>query len=153
CDPSRAICYGVIKLGRDWPTGVPCLRTSDVKPLRLETTDVKHIAPEISNEYRRTLLRGDEVLVNLRGTLGGGAVVPHEVWGWNISREVALVPVAHVSSEFIAVWIASRPCQSWLTGVAKGVAYTGINIEDLRVLPVAMPSASEQQEIVRRVEG
>lgn len=153
CDPSRAICYGVIKLGAEYPDGIPCLRTSDVKPLRIDTTDVKRIAPEISKEYRRTLLRGGEVLVNVRGTLGGVAVVSSELRDWNISREVALVPIARVLPKFIAFWIASLPCQNWLTGVAKGVAYTGINIKDLRLLPVALPPLAEQQEIVRRVEA
>src|SRR6266481_3381847 len=96
CDPNRSICYGVIKLGADVPDGIPCLRTSDVKPLLIDTTSVKRIATNISDEYRRTLLRGGEVLVNVRGTLGGVALVPDLLRGWNISREVAVVPVQSV---------------------------------------------------------
>jgi type I restriction enzyme, S subunit len=153
CDPDRAICYGVIKLGATVQNGIPCLRTSDVKPLIIDTTDVKRIALDISDQYRRTLLRGGEVLVNVRGTLGGVAVVPEELRDWNISREVAVVPVLGVIPKFIALWIASLPCQNWLTGIAKGVAYTGINIKDLRLFPVSLPSIFEQQEIVRRVEA
>jgi type I restriction enzyme S subunit len=153
CDPDRSICYGVIKLGVEAQDGIPCLRTSDVKPLLIDTTSVKRIAPAISDEYGRTLLRGGEVLVNVRGTLGGVAAVPNLLRGWNISREVAVVPVQSVVPKFVAFWIASLPCQNWLTGVAKGVAYTGINIEDLRLLPVALPSLPEQEEIVRRVEN
>ncbi|MCW5547516.1 MAG: restriction endonuclease subunit S [Opitutaceae bacterium] len=153
CDPDRAICYGVIKLGSEVLDGIPCLRTSDVKPLRIDTEGVKRISADISAEYQRTLLRGGEVLVNVRGTLGGVAVVPRELHSWNVSREIAVVPVSGVDSKFIAFWIASQTCQNWLSGVAKGVAYTGINIEDLRLLPVAVPPLPEQQEIVRRVEA
>jgi type I restriction enzyme S subunit len=143
----------VIKLGPEISNGIPCLRTSDVKPLRVETSAVKRISKEVSEQYRRTLLRGGEVLVNVRGTLGGVAVVDPALRDWNISREVALIPVAKVSSHFISLWIASLPCQNWLTGVTRGVAYTGINIEDLRMLPVALPSDAEQVEIVQRVEA
>ena len=152
CDSARTICYGVIKLGAEFPNGVPCLRTSDVKPLYIDTSEVKRIAPKISDDYRRTLLCGREILVNVRGTLGGVAVVPEEFRGWNVSREIALVPVTKVVSEFVAFWIASLPSQNWLTGVAKGAAYTGINIADLRMLPVALPPIPEQHEIVRRVD-
>jgi type I restriction enzyme S subunit len=151
CDPTRSICYGVIKLGPEMPDGIPCLRTSDVKPLFIDTSDVKRIDPEISGQYQRTVLHGEEVLVNVRGTLGGVAVVPPELRQWNISREVAVVPIKGVLPSFIAFWIASTASQNWLTGVAKGAAYTGINIEDLRLLPVPLPSISEQNEIVRRV--
>jgi restriction endonuclease S subunit len=152
CDPSRSICYGVIKLGAEHPHGIPCLRTSDVKSLRIEVSKVKRISPSISNQYTRTLLRGGEVLVNVRGTLGGVAAVPGKLRGWNISREVALVPIVGAIQEFIAFWVASNTSQVWLTEKAKGVAYTGINLEDLRLLPVAVPPLSEQQEIVRRVD-
>lgn len=151
CDPARFICYGVIKLGPETPNGVPCLRTSDVKPLFINTLEVKRIEPEISEQYQRTILQGGEVLVNVRGTLGGVAVVPPELRKWNISREVAVVPVKGVLPSFIAFWIASMASQNWLTSVAKGVAYTGINIEDLRLLPIPLPSIPEQNEIVRRV--
>lgn len=152
CEESRGICYGVIKLGPEVPNGIPCLRTSDVKPLGIDVNGVKRISPEVSADYKRTLLRGGEVLVNVRGTLGGVAVVPPEINGWNISREVALVPLdSSVDAHYISFWVAAGHSQSWLSDVEKGVAYTGINLEDLRLLPVAVPSLVEQREIVRRV--
>lgn len=152
CDQSRTICYGVIKLGAEIDDGVPCLRTSDVRPLRIDSSGVKRISGDISEEFSRTVLRGGEVLVNVRGTLGGVAVVPESMRAWNISREVAMVPIVKENPDYIAFWIASLPAQNWLTSVVKGVAYSGINIEDLRKLPVALPSIEEQGEIVRRVK-
>jgi type I restriction enzyme S subunit len=154
CQPGRIITYGVIKLGADIAGGVPCLRTSDVRWLRIEEDGIKRIAPELSAEYGRTVLRGDEVLVNVRGTLGGVAAVMPHMLGWNVSREVAVVPAAPelIRPRFLALWIATNSSQRWLAGVQKGVAYTGINIEDLRALPVRVPSLNEQSEIVRRVD-
>jgi len=62
-DGNRSITYGVIKLGSRVPDGVPVLRSSDVRHLRLDLEDVKRVAPEIAGEYRRTFLKGGEVLV------------------------------------------------------------------------------------------
>jgi type I restriction enzyme S subunit len=92
--------------------------------------------------------------VNVRGTLGGVAVVPPFMSGWNVSREVAVAPVDAdlVLPQYVAYWIAATSSQQWLTGVEKGVAYTGINIEDLRKLPLDYPERDQQQEIVRRIE-
>lgn len=150
----RVITYGVIKLGDEMAGGTPCLRTSNVRWLRFELDGIKHIDPDLSAEYGRTVLRGGEVLVNVRGTLGGVAVATHSMVGWNVSREVAVVPVdqALAVPAYVSLWIASDESQRWLTGVSKGVAYTGINIEDLRTLPVTLPLKVEQTEIVRRVE-
>jgi hypothetical protein len=109
-------------------------------------------APNIvhTNTLGRTILRGGEVLVNVRGTLGGVAVVPDFMAGWNVSREVAVVPIGSLTlnPEYAAFWIGSRASQDWLSGVKKGAAYTGINIEDLRNVPVPVTSHDAQSQIV-----
>jgi type I restriction enzyme S subunit len=92
--------------------------------------------------------------LNVRGTLGGVAVAAPNMTGWNVSREVAVAPVdtAVVEPNYLAFWIGADASQRWLNRVEKGVAYTGINIEDLRKLPIEFPSVEEQREIVRRIE-
>ena len=42
--------------------------------------------------------------------------------------------------------------QQWLGGVKKGAAYVGINIEDLRMLPVSAPEMDKQLDVVRHLE-
>jgi type I restriction enzyme S subunit len=155
CDPMRAITYGVIKLGGEVLDGVPCLRTSNVRWLRIDTEGIKRIAPSLSAEFARTVLRGGEVLVNVRGTLGGVAVTTPEMVGWNISREVAVVPVepSSVNPEFLTYWIGAGVSQDWLGGVKKGAAYVGINIEDLRLLPVKVPEPAKQLDVVRHLNS
>lgn len=152
--PNRGITYGVIKLGEEVGGGVPCLRTSNVRWLRIDSACVKCIDSCISSEYSRTVLEGGEVLVNVRGTLGGVAVAGAQMRGWNVSREIAVVPVdtERFDPEFLAFYIGSEDGQRWLSRVQKGVAYTGINLEDLRSLPIKRPSLHEQKQIVRRVQ-
>ncbi|GJL68315.1 MAG: type I restriction modification enzyme protein S [Nitrospirales bacterium] len=154
CDPSRGITYGVIKLGKEVQDGVPCLRTSNVRWLRIETKGMKRIAPALSAEYSRTILRGGEILVNVRGTLGGVAVVGSEMIGWNVSREVAMVPInpSRINPIFLSYLIGSGLSQKWLGGVKKGAAYVGINLEDLRLLPVSAPKLDEQSKIVNHLD-
>lgn len=155
CANGRIITYGVIKLGDHINDGIPCLRTSNVRWLHIDTSGVKRIADSLSREYGRTILRGGEVLVNVRGTLGGVAPVPFAMAGWNVSREVAVVPIdaTLLDSNFAAYWIGTPESQRWLTNVKKGAAYTGINIEDLRNLPMPAPPLAEQTAIVETVQA
>lgn len=155
CRTGHVITYGVVKLGDEVPDGTPCLRTSNVRWLRFENDGLKHIAHELSAQYGRTVLSGEEVLVNVRGTLGGVAVTTLEMKGWNVSREIAVVPVdkGRLNPHYVALWIASDESQRWLGAMEKGVAYVGINIEDLRKLPIRLPPTDEQDEIVKRVQA
>ena len=54
-------------------------------------------------------------------------------------------------SDYLAAWIASPVSQTWLSGVKKGAAYTGINLGDLRQLPVRYPVGEQQQRMVQKL--
>lgn len=154
CESNRGITYGVIKLGEEVENGIPCLRTSNVRKRKIVTNGMKRIAGELSREYERTILNGGEVLVNVRGTLGGVSVVPEAMAGWNISREVAMVPIdtCKASADYISLWISSPMSEKWLHGNTRGAAYQGINLSDLRKLPVALPAREVQDELVLQFE-
>ncbi len=152
-DATRAITYGVVKLGDPVADGIPTLRSSNVRHLSLELEEVKRIAPRIANQYRRTFLRGGEILVTVRGTLGGVAVVPALLSGCNISREVAMLALADDSlGQVAALLIGSPPIQTWLLSHTKGITYTGINIETLKETPIPIPPRAEQERIVAEAE-
>jgi type I restriction enzyme S subunit len=154
CEPERIITYGVIKLGPNTKNGIGTLRSSDVRWLYIENDNVKCISPKIAARYSRTFLKGGEILITVRGSLGGVAVVPKEMAGCNISREVAMLPLhPELNPQFFSYAIASIWSQNWLSEVTKGVAYTGINIRDLKRLPLPVPPIAEQHEIIRRVES
>lgn len=152
-DHNREITYGVIKLGEPVDGGVPVLRSSDVRSLRIALDGVKRISPNIAANYRRTFLEGGEVVMTVRGTLGGIAVVPPVCCGFNVSREVAMVALIEPEmAHTVAIFIASSPVQRWLMSRTKGIAYTGINIETLRALPIPIPPLNEQHRIVSEVD-
>lgn len=154
CDPKRIITYGVIKLGAEVPEGIPVLRSSNVRWLHIDRNNVKHISKQIADAYSRTFIEGGEILVTVRGSLGGVAVVDSSFAGSNISREVAMIPIhAGLDPSFFCLAIASKWSQNWLSEVTKGVTYEGINIRDLKQLPLPVPPITEQREIVLQVDS
>jgi type I restriction enzyme S subunit len=152
-DEARPITYGVVKLGAATPGGVPTLRSSNVRRLRLELDYVKPISNKISAAYRRTVLEGGEVLVTVRGTLGGVIAVPSSCAGFNISREVAMIALVEPRmSPIVATFIGSAVLQNWMMRRTRGIAYTGINIATLKQLPVPLPPLEEQLRVVEAIE-
>jgi type I restriction enzyme S subunit len=151
-NPSRPISYGVIKLGPEDPTGTPVLRCSDVRFRRLDLHGMRRVAPAIEDEYQRTRLLGGEVLVSIRGTLGGCAVVPPELGGHNIAREVAMVdPNNWTSAEYLLNVISAPYFQDAISRNVRGIAYKGINLSSLAKLPIPVPPRDVQQALVSQV--
>lgn len=80
------------------------------------------------------------------------AAVPDEYRGWNVSREVVVIPAQkHFDSQCLAIFIGSLPIQNWFNRNTKGIAYTGINIETLKEAPVPLVPLEEQQKILQIV--
>ena len=153
-ESEREISYGVIKLGTQPESGgIPILRCSDVKPGLIDLSNVRTVSEAIESEYLRTRLRGGEILINIRGTLGGVASVPNSLRGYNVAREVAMIPVSsRLSSKFIVYVMLSPYFWGTIQENLRGIAYKGLNLGTLRAFPVPIPPLAEQQKIVDKVD-
>jgi len=153
-DPKRGISYGVIKLGPEpQQGGVYILRCSNVRFRRIDLNGIRKVTEELSSEYGRTILEGGEVLINVRGTLGGCAVVPEALKGFNIAREVAVVPVhSEIDSSFLLNVVAAPYFQDKVDDSLRGIAYEGLNLGPLREFLVPIPPLAEQCRIVAKVD-
>jgi type I restriction enzyme, S subunit len=153
CDADRGVPYGIVLTGDPFPGGVPTVRCGDIKEFSIDLRSLKLVHPSISAEYQRTVLAGGEVLLAIRGTVGATARAVPEMAGMNISREVAMIPVlSGLDADFLTYSLASPMMQEALGARIKGVAQAGINLSDLRALPVAVPSIHEQVALVRAVK-
>ena len=152
-DSSRGIPYGIVQTGDHDEDGIPVIRCGDVEALKISPGELKKVLPSISESYSRTLLRGGEVVLAIRGSVGNATVVPEAMKGNNISREVALIPVIDkVDARYIALVLQSPGGYRCLAEKVKGVAQKGINLSDVRRFVTPLPTLQEQQEIVRRVD-
>jgi type I restriction enzyme S subunit len=153
-DQSRGITYGVVQRGEDVEGGVPIVRITDVIAGEIDASQLRKTALEVSKQYRRTVLRGGEIVVSIRGTVGRCALVPHSLRGGNITRELALIPyLDNESTLFCLELLRSAPVQQRISGDVKGIAQRGLNLEDLRELPVIQPHREEIRAFTSRVDA
>ena len=153
-DRDRGIPYGIVKTGKSYPDGVPTVRAGDIKSFSIAHNQLKRVDPHIAARYARTTLRGGEVLIAIRGSVGETCVVTRAMEGSNLSREVALIPVSpSVSPEFLMYFLKSNRAATYISRNIKGIAQTGINLRDLRRLPCPDIDTGEQQKIAARISA
>ncbi|WP_080682650.1 restriction endonuclease subunit S [Sorangium cellulosum] len=154
CDPTRGIPYGIVLTGDPDAAGVPTVRCGDIKSFKIDISALKRVARKVADEFARTRLEGDEVLIAIRGTVGATAVATDTMKGMNISREIAMIPLLPgIEPRFVMYLLASPGGQAFLSRHIKGVAQAGINLSDLRAFPLPLPSLDEQREIVSKIEA
>jgi len=149
----RSIAYGVLQPGPDLPVGVPLVRVCDVANGRVALDQLKCIDPKISEQYRRTLLRGGEVLLTVVGTIGRTAIVPSDAAGANTARAVSVIPTSKfINAHFVEIVLRDPRMQARLTRAAHEVARKTLNLEDVRVAMIPLPPRNEQDEIVTEIQ-
>ncbi|WP_261904052.1 restriction endonuclease subunit S [Vibrio fortis] len=152
-DKSRSISYGIVQRGAECDGGVPVVRISDFTTNEFIPNKIVRCAPNISEKYTRTILSGNELVISIRGTVGRVAKVPKSAKGWNVSREVAVIPlIDRYLRLFFKCLLLSSPIQRKLIDNVRGVAQSGISLEDLRNLDVIVPDLSKVEEFYSIVE-
>jgi restriction endonuclease S subunit len=141
------ITYGVVKPGD--PGEVLFIRGGDLVGGRILDAQLRTITSAVSEQYRRTLLKGGELLICLVGQPGQVAVAPPNLAGANIARQVGLIRLrSSIDAEFISYFLQSPDGQAHLGTYTGGSVQQVINLSDLRTVNVPVPPLTEQQRIV-----
>jgi type I restriction enzyme, S subunit len=151
--PIRTISYGILMPKENVPAGIPYVRVRDIRNDQIDIAALRRTSAEIAANYRRSTLRAGDLLLAIRGSYGRLAEVPPELEGGNITQDTARIDVSPlISRRYIAAYLRGPVAQAYFKRVARGVAVKGVNIGDLRSMPVPLPPRSQQDAIAAEVE-
>ena len=73
--------------------------------------------------------------------------------GYNVAREVAVIKQCDfVDAQYIVYLLISAYFQQFMFHGLRGIAYKGLNMGTLALLPVPLPPFDEQKRIVAQLE-
>lgn len=105
------------------------------------------VSRELHQKYRRSMIRGGEVLLTLVGAnFGQVAVAPPHLEGFNCSRAVGLLPVVECP-DFVAMCLRSRFVRRYMDNWANTTAQPTFNLADVASLPIPWPPLPERLAI------
>lgn len=151
-DSACTLSYGIVQPGEEYADGLPIVRPTDMGRKIIEIQGLKRIDPALANSYRRTTLRGGDLLLCVRGTTGQISIASSDLAGANVTR--GIVPIFFeetvVSQDFGYYLMRSGFVQSQIREKTYGTALQQINIGDLRNLRMPIPPIVEQQALTTR---
>ena len=152
-EPERPVSYGVLVPGPHEPEGVPLVRVAELHPSAPPAWPAKSIGDAVASRYQRVVLRGDEVLVGVVGSIGKVGVA-HPNWeGAVVARAVARFGlVADCERPYLVSYLLAPSAQAFFREAARTMAQPTLNVGLLRQLQVPVPPLPEQKRIVARVD-
>lgn len=147
-DPARPITYGILKPGADTPGGIPYIRVVDMRPEGIVATSVRRTTRAIADEYRRSTVMPGDVLMSIRGHVGRLAIIPTELDGANITQDSCRFALREPNdAHFLIACLQSAPFQHFMRKFVKGGAVKGINLGDVKNLPIPYPPAKIRKRL------
>ncbi|MCC2191251.1 restriction endonuclease subunit S [Fusicatenibacter faecihominis] len=148
------ISYGIVQTGNDQEEGVPVFRPVDIVNRIPKLEELKRTTEEISNKYKRTILKGHEMLITVRANIADTCIVGKEFKGCNVGR--GIVPIRTQENimvlEFLKYLMDSKHLNDDIKSKAKGITLIQLNMEDLREVELIIPPIEQQKAFVKFAE-
>lgn len=146
-EAGRPITYGILKPGLSQPKGVPVIKVKDYPQGFVDESDLLLTAPAIDESYKRSRLREGDLLISIRGTVGRLAEVSKSLEGANITQDTARLSIdPRHSTSYVRLALESKGVQALIARAVTGLAVKGINIGELRKIPIPVPPSKEAEE-------
>jgi type I restriction enzyme S subunit len=154
-EPDCSLSYGIVQPGDEVAEGLHIVRPVDMNTDVVMLKGLKRIAPSLANSYARTTLKGNDILLCVRGTTGTVALAHSELAGANVTRGIVPIRFApeKISHQFGYYLLRSEPAQLQIQAKTYGTALQQINIRDLRQLTLPVPAPQDQEIIVQRLSA
>lgn len=135
-------------------TGVPALRTLNVKAGRIVLDDLVYFSEASNNgPLAKSRLRVGDLVIARTGKAGTTAIVPPDLDGANAIDLIVATPNTDVALPvYLEALLNSETGKRMVSGEARGQIQQHFNVGSLKSAPVAVPRLSLQHEFAQRVE-
>lgn len=143
--PCAPIRYGVVQIGPDTPNGVPIIPIKHIR--RINNAMLHRASPDIEAGYAGSRVKGGDVLLSVKGTIGDVGVVPTGFEG-NIAREIARIrPNPTCDADFLSFQLEADHTQRRIGSKVVGSTRLEFSIHAVRDFLIALPPLPEQRKI------
>jgi type I restriction enzyme S subunit len=130
------------------PTGIPFLRSQNVRPFQFDPSELKFISPEFHAKLKKSSLKPGDVVVTRSGAnVGQCCIIPAYLADANCSDLVIFRPSGKINSRFLMYVLNSDWGRATISGGVVGAAQHHFNISTAKKLSIQLPPIGVQRRI------
>jgi len=127
--------------------GVPFLRSLNVEPFGINTSDLKFVSTDFHQRIKKSALRPGDVVIVRTGKPGTCAVIPEWLNDANCSDLVIARCGAEIRPRFLCYWINSAAAHH-ISSHLVGAVQQHFNVGAAKKMLVATPSLFAQDQVI-----
>lgn len=132
-------------------SGVPFLRSQNVRENRFDPEGLLHIPHEFHEELSKSKLKSGDIVVVRSGAVGTACVIPETIPEANCSDLVIIQGPTGLVPAYGA-YALNSVARKHIEAGKVGIALTHFNTKSVAELPVPLPPLAEQRRIVAEVD-
>jgi type I restriction enzyme S subunit len=129
-------------------SGIPFLRSQDIKPYRIDFTDITYISEEFHQKIKKSALQSGDVVIVRTGRPDTSAVIPETLPVSNCSDMVVVRPGSNLNARYLCYYINSI-AQDHVSAYSVRAVQQHYNVGSAKELKLLLPPLPEQQAIAR----
>lgn len=135
--------------------GIKFLRILNVKPNRLDFSDLNHIQEDVHEGLlKRSQLDVDDVLMTITGRVGTAAVVTESDLPANINQHIVRLRIDQTRClpRYLAAYLNTRIGTLLTNRPVSGGTRVALDYGAIRQTPIVLPSLAQQQRVIALVD-
>ncbi|MFC2110590.1 restriction endonuclease subunit S [Bacteroidota bacterium] len=148
-NPSTVITYGIVQTGEHVEGGIRVLRTVNLNKDGIESSNLLRTTKAISDGYKRTYLKENDIVCNVRASVGDFNIIDKSLTDCNLTRGVARISLNDsINPIYMLAFLRSKLNADQMSLLIKGTTFIDINIADLRTIKALLPIHKEEQSLI-----
>lgn len=127
-------------------SGIPFLRSQNVRPHRIDMSDLKYINDSFHGRLKKSRLQPGDVVTVRTGKPGQTAVIPDWIPMANCSDLVITRPGPELNARWLSYYM-NWVVESHIAGHLVGAVQQHFNVKSAKALELLLPGTTEQQAI------
>lgn len=137
-------------------SGIPLFRSQNIHFSGLKINEVVFISEETHQEMKGSQVKANDVLLNITGASIGRCFYFSENCIFkeaNVNQHVCIIRLNHQAlTKFVYYFLSSDIGQSQIFSSFRGASREGLNFRDIKLIKLSLPSVTEQQSIINRLD-